>query len=669
MRPSPPRPWPRVAAGLVLAELLATGLDLWLGPFARVHWEERFNARVGVQLLCGHAEKALDLQYRTFCGGCTAEAWLAVPLFATLGPTHLVWKLVPALFHAAILALGAGVAARAAGAPAAAAWALLMLGAPGYYRELAHTGWGNHAESTALPLLALVLLLGAERAPAPARALRGALAGAATGLGLWFAHTSAHLLPAALLVALLSLRGQVLAFLVALPIGLWPWWAYHRDRDPARDHAGDWLTAVDLAPPGALWDWLFGPDLRQGLWDAADYGPMAAGPTSWWALAWALAAVGLVVALRRAARADGPHRAALLVGPLGLLALIAAYALRHDLWSNLPDPYVNAAFNLRYRAPLWPMLALCAAPLVTLPGPAARRLAWLGIGLVAAWGLAWRASLWTGGRDAWRGLHVFAHDGWADAIVPLGQPPEQIRRLQGRPQDLQAALAWLQAHRDPLPACRSAHVFELGRRIGVAVGQDPARQDLAPALAGALALPDPHPLDPRFLAFGIAKALDPKGELRRPDLSRLLDGLAAASPPGLALDLDVGRELGQLGWEQAWVKDEESRPDWLDPRAWEGVCAGRGARDVALATGEGAHRPAEVHGEDWVRGQCPSRDSYWRGLGAAWARLVGCRDGDARDLAARAGDRAAAAWQGYEPACVEHRGHAAPTLVSSGPPR
>ena len=148
----------RLALVLVLVEVLATVGDLILGPWARTHWEELFNARSGVQFACGHLDRAWEMQYRTFCGGCTAEGVMAVPLYVVFGPTVLAWKAVPATIHLLIVALGCWCAWRGAGPRAGAAFAGLMLAAPGYYRDLALTGWGNHAESTVFPLLALFLL-------------------------------------------------------------------------------------------------------------------------------------------------------------------------------------------------------------------------------------------------------------------------------------------------------------------------------------------------------------------------------------------------------------------------------------------------------------------------------------------------------------------------------
>ena len=53
--------------------------------------------------------------------------------------------------------------------------------------------------------------------------------------------------------------------------------------------------------------------------------------------------------------------------PVSLAVLLVIYLVRYDLWWNLPDPYVNAAFNLRYRTPLVPLMMLGAAAAVGWP--------------------------------------------------------------------------------------------------------------------------------------------------------------------------------------------------------------------------------------------------------------------------------------------------------------
>ncbi|MEC7946540.1 MAG: hypothetical protein VX265_03170, partial [Myxococcota bacterium] len=190
---------------LLLAGLLVLGFgldvaDVVWGPWGRMHWEELFNARAGVQLACGHWDAAPRLQYRNFCGGCTAEAVVAAPFFGLLGARVWVWKTLLSVLHLGIATAGSAVAWRAGGRWAGPAFAGLMLGAPGFYRELTHTGWGNHAESMLFPLVAVLVLVlaGGARWTRPPLLL---VAGAVTGAGLWFCQTSAWALPVLVLGA------------------------------------------------------------------------------------------------------------------------------------------------------------------------------------------------------------------------------------------------------------------------------------------------------------------------------------------------------------------------------------------------------------------------------------------------------------------------------------
>lgn len=646
------RSWRRVAVALVLVELVASGLDLWLGPFSRVHWEERFNARSGVMFACGHLEDAFTLQYRTFCGGCTAEGLMAAPLFQALGSTHRVWKLVPEAFHAVVMVAGAALSLRAGGGRAAAAFAALMFASPGVYRELAHTGWGNHVEGPAFPLVAVVLLLAAAGRGWTTQLVLGALAGLLTGLGLWFAHMSAHLLPAVALAALLVAPRALPAWVAATPIGLLPWWLYHQARPQAQDFAEGWMSAVELAPPARWVDWVFGTGMRSGLWDPVDYPDVAWVADLWWLGAWGLCvwAGGRMVAelwRERSARA-----VAAAVGPVGLGTLLLLYGLRFDLWSNLPDPYGAPSFNLRYRVPMWPMMALClAAPMGAWAGARPGRWA-LGLLPLVLVGSTLRISQWTAPRASFSGLRVFAHDGWSDDTVPLGSPPQHRKEAQGRPVDLQAGLDWLAEHDDPLPECGWAHVFEVGRRLGVALASDPDRADLPAALAAAAdqaATPAGH----RMLAFGIAKGLAPTGDLTALDLAPIADRLRPA-----ALATAVERELGALARERLRPDGDAGRS--LRPTVRQGLCEARGANAVAEATRHGERPPAALHLE---AGDCGAE--VGPGIAAAWGQWVGCEPRHGAALAVTlAGQGASAqpeAWDRYGAACEQHRGRPAPS--------
>lgn len=612
-------------------------LDLVLGPWARMHWEELFNARAGVQLACGHLDAVDALQYRTFCGGCTAEAVVAAPLFLGLGPTVLVWKALISAIHLAILALGATVLRRLISMRAAVAFLLVMAGGPGWYLELSHTGWGNHLESTLFPLGALVVLWGVQHLGAPVR-LGGVLAaGGIAGLGLWFGQTSAWALPALGLAAVWVGRWGAPLFGLGLAAGMAPWFAYYRDKPGATDATLDWWTGRELASPGAMWDWLAGPWLREHVWDPTLFGPSGSGPGVYWAVLWGLAMVGLgrlVVQLLWGK--ERPDRVLGWFLPLGLLTLLVVYWLRYDLWSNLPDPYVNGAFNLRYRTPLVPLLAGGAA--VAVGWPWSRRglrttTLVLGLGL-ALYGLQRRVGLWGTPNLAAVGRGVYQHDGWPDKTVPLGQPPQPLRREQGRPVDIRAAQSFLADHRDALEDCRLDHAYELGRRLGLraAVGVD---ADLADVLEGALpALRSPS--DRALAVQGIGRGLVKDSGEQVAHLSAVLDLLDRLEP---GLGGEVGHAAGARTHAAFHPDQDALTAETVDPRLLSGVCEGRGAALLWNLSLEGGRPPDRLPRERLpaLLGTCPIDGGVAVGVAHRWASVGGC---------GAAGEAALAEWLG-----------------------
>lgn len=635
---------------LVAVELLACLGDLLLGPFGRVHWEEAFNARAGVQIACGHLEDAFRLQYVPFCGGCTGEALLAAPLFVALGPTVLVWKLVPLGFHAVVLVCGGLLALRAAGPRAAALFVLMLAAAPGYYRELVLTGWGNHAESAAFPLLAALLLTGARgRRRLPLLLL----AGLVTGLGLWFCHTMAWSLAPLLLAAIVVSRFGWPLFLAGLAGGFLPWRLYFADRPEESERTLSWALGLHPAPPAAWLDWLFGPYLRWGLWDPADHGEGSWMHGGWWFLLWAVALPGLVLLVLRLRDADAGTRVARLLAPVGLLALLAAYAVRYDLWSHLPEVPSQPTLGLRYRAPLVPLLSFGVAALL---GAGLRsRLATAGAAILAlllvGFGLGRRVLLWTDLHRELPGLLVYDHSGWRDRSVPLGEPPQRLPRAQGRPQDIDAAVDFLAGHQDRWPACRLDHVFETGRRLGIAAerGGVAAVRPLLPPVLGEVQ--DEGAV--RMLADGMATAMLGREGEGLVELEAVADALAqteATALLGAELPAAAGRRLA-----------EERAPETLHelaPRVRDGLCEAWGMRHaqaVAQALrvdAEAPRLPAERAAE---ADACGAHAAFWLGVGRGRARHVGCHDAAARALRDAAGLHADAAMQGFDAGCLQYR--------------
>ena len=564
--------WVVLLVGLELCTSLG---DLVFGPWASMHWEELFNARAGVQFACGHTDAADALQYRTFCGGCTAEGFLAAPFFRAFGSTVLVWKSLLLLFHAVVVGAGAWMLHRLVSARAAMAFVLLLAAAPGWYRELIHTGWGNHAESSAFPFLAAALLTSAAWQGTIGRASLMFLGGLVAGFGLWFAQTSAWALPMLLLGAWVVGRGWSVSFVLGGAVGLLPLAAYYEDKPGATDATLDWWTGRQLAMPAELWDWLAGPWLRAHIWEPGDFGDVTGWATVYWGLLWALALWGgLRVALPAIfGRPRAPLFPALF--PLvSLSVLVVIYAVRHDLWWNLPDPYVNAAFNLRYRTPLVPLLALCAAGAAGWPWEQ-RRSRVLSAGalmVVLGVGLTLRFGQWTEYRPAAVGLSVYLHGGWPDKTVPLGSPPQPLRRMQGRPTDIAAASAWVTGHQDALVDCRYDHIYELGRRVGIGA-QDPARTDIGELARQGLASLGTDPLEHRFFADALARGLMRDSGEQVPHLVSRLNDLQGLN----GLDEAVGRGAGRRAARAFAPERDAEHQARLDRRVWDGVCEGRGA--------------------------------------------------------------------------------------------
>ncbi len=239
-------------------------------PFRFVNVEESYNATVAWML--GHApvwELVPELQYRSFCGGCTVVSLLGVPALLLGGDALWAWKAVAVLWAAATLLVGFFAADRLLGRPAAWAWVALSCVPPVGALDLSLMLWGNHQESGLFVLAALWAFA----------ARRGLALGLALGLGLWFARTSAYAMVILAPTALASLRGQRVPLLAGLALGAAPilvdagggdsgWYRFGDALggdpaallkrattllSPAALGARLWLPARDAAPLGALW--------------------------------------------------------------------------------------------------------------------------------------------------------------------------------------------------------------------------------------------------------------------------------------------------------------------------------------------------------------------------------------------------------------------------------
>lgn len=492
----------RLGLALFAAEGLAALLDLTLAPRGPWSPEELRNAQGGALIACGHLADWTELQYRPFCGGCTATSLLAAPVFRGLGASLEAWKAVPLAFHLVTTALLLGLGHRLGGRRGLWAAGLLLLAAPEAWRDLAATGWGNHVESAVFTLGALALA-GTE-APKRAGAIGlSAAAGLVAGLGLWFCATSAHGLPGILFAAALTHRAAALGALPALALGVAPALLY-RSLHPVPAGADALpLTTLQWAPLGAQLRWWL-LDFTEGtLWRALPQGELD--PVG--LLAWVLLLGGGLGGLVIGGRAGRPFL-------LAALGLFGATALRYDLWADSPALRGFEAFHFRYRAPLLPLLWLGLAALV-----ARRPRVGAGVvGMLVIIGLPLRILAIGDETPAWR--QATFEPLLPDPTVPSGLPRQRLDRLLHRPQDIEAARRFAFDHTDALPICRAGHLGELGRRVGLAI-----RQRGAPVLAATLPAEFPSEADRAALVAGIRLGLGDAD----PALERAIEGAA----PGL----------------------------------------------------------------------------------------------------------------------------------------
>jgi hypothetical protein len=371
--------------------LLILGL-VYLGQFAlyffvdgaRVADEELHTPSVAALLAAGYPMELARLQYTTFCGGCTAETLLVLPLFSVFGPSLALWRLVSLLAGAVILVAAYRFIARVEGQRAAVLTGLLLVLAPPYYRESAIIAFGSHFEVMGLVILALFPWL---RLIQEDRRRDAFLLGLTLGLAFWFSYSSAFALPV-LLGSWLLWRGRAVfsragltrlaALGAGLVVGIIPLLVTQRvlrrahilvNEAPLSVYGrslGDLLAGPPTIPQKLMT--LFGPS----YW-ASIFHPTIHADRPTFAVLYAVAqllvlllACGWGLRALRAARREAaarppwlPIAAALLLFYLLLFVLFAPY--RGEVPPAAPVP----ANGLRYLLPTVPLLALCAGPLLT----------------------------------------------------------------------------------------------------------------------------------------------------------------------------------------------------------------------------------------------------------------------------------------------------------------
>ena len=401
------------------------------------------------------------MQYMRFCGGCTAEAVMAWPVFAVFGPSLLAWKSIPLFFGLALVTLTVLIGRHVAPGVGILAGLLLLLSPPFFFANsiIAH---GNHFEASVFVMGAILLALRYRDGPSPLRA--GSL-GLTLGAGLWFCYSSGFAIPVVLLLAcrrrsfrLRSFLGRLMAGLCGALLGFMPWLLTHNSeaftkRFGAEAHlsvyeveVGDLVTKT-IAGFNDRWPYLVGDTWWQSLWQPAVVGN-AAGAGLPWFLAEVVCVLALgVLALRQLLRGQGGRKQLSIEG--GLFLLLVAFAGVFLLLAPVPDYSLTLPAgnnDLRYLMPLIPILCLAFAVCAHHCWQAGERWRWVGVlllvkvggpGLMARTGELYShnygirplylpsADPWTGsGRSAWESLTPVSAQG-PGSQEPTMPPPER----------------------------------------------------------------------------------------------------------------------------------------------------------------------------------------------------------------------------------------------------
>ncbi len=321
-----------------------------------------------------------QLQYMPFCGGCTAETLLALPLFTLLGGGLWVWKLVPLAFGLGILGVGFHLGRKIGGESGAVATAAALLAGPSWWTQGEMFGFGSHFEVGLGVLITLVLWGRLLERGTPGWALGWGWVGAGT---FWFAYSGGFALPVlfGLWVLcrprhLISVRFPV--WICGVALGLLPWLlTQHALSSPVRGGTLPLLSVygksvtrlvhLDGETLAARCSELLGPvqwfSAFQPLFPERPVPGfvltltllLGVGSTAWMAFRPSRSSSG-----PPSGRTRPPYEGALI---LLLLAFAASYSLLSPLpisWDDLGRP-PNA---MRYQLPAYPLVALCFGRMV-----------------------------------------------------------------------------------------------------------------------------------------------------------------------------------------------------------------------------------------------------------------------------------------------------------------
>lgn len=453
--------------------------------YAGVHSEELANPWMARMLLEGNWGSWTELRYRSFCGGCGVEGTLATPVLALLGPRIAAWKLVPLVFHAAVVGTSVALARRWWGDRSALFTAAMWLGAPAIFLEMAAIGWGNHAEVMSL-VFGSLLMLGAGESTK-----RTIGAGLLAAFAVWFCRTGALLLPAAILVFTVlpkpaRLRGVGsfgATFLAGSVLHLNGVDGGFHEVEPLGFAAG----AGMLSAPFELVQWCFSSAMVSSLWRSAWLDGGRAPVLYFCALVLALAA-GLFAAWR-----ERDRLAVAAAAPLLALGWVVGMVVGYRHWEDIRRGVPSSAFELRYMAPAFAIVVLLIA---AAAGRRSGRWVSAGLWILPAIGVLLRVATTEPPRFDLIDRPIPTQQGRVPTIehAPLSELAGLIAARHAEPDDIRAAYVRVAAERlfqarlDAIGEAATARGASPGRvrelRQGVATGEPSDALDTLMSLPG-----------------------------------------------------------------------------------------------------------------------------------------------------------------------------------------
>jgi hypothetical protein len=341
----------RASTAIVVLAIVVLQVAAVFNPrVVEVDHEEMFNAGQAWALLNGHAADLFRLQYREFCGGCTADALLATPLFALFGPRWLVWKLVPVAYTVLTAVVGMRVLARRVNMASAWAFGALLVLPPRTWLHLSLIGWGNHYEAGMVATCGLLVLADVvldDSGGARARLMRSLAAGLLLGGAVWIGFSGVFGVAAAMVVLVVRRQWRLLVVVGSgIGLGLAPWALQYLSTG---QHP--FVTIYEEGESVPLLTRI--PHKLHTLLAPRQLAALFGVPTPGWghALGWGWAAalaVGLGVVVRWG---RGVGR----VVAVGLGAWTGIYLLVRFQVAEPPPPALAVPGSCRYAAPLYPL--------------------------------------------------------------------------------------------------------------------------------------------------------------------------------------------------------------------------------------------------------------------------------------------------------------------------